>query len=123
LLVIELTVFDAPEAKLKRRPYSCRLHTEDATAEQLVSGVTLLGILCNRLANLANERYPGAIASFMEGDQVLKYGRGQVTGVEDAEGAPLASPRPVEPPQDEDEVIDAPAGRAAPGTVPGAHLD
>jgi hypothetical protein len=123
LLVVELIVFDPAEAKLKRRPYACRLHTEDATAEQLVSGVTLLGIVCNKLARLANEKYPGAIASYIEGDQVLKYGRGQVTGVEDAEGAPLAPPRPQEAVKDEDEVTDAPTGRTAPRAVPGPHLD
>jgi hypothetical protein len=86
VLVVELTVFDAPEAKLKRRPYSVRLHTEDATAEQLVSGITLLGILGDRLSKLTNEKYPGAIQSFLRGDEMLKYGRGEVTGVEDAEG-------------------------------------
>jgi hypothetical protein len=122
MLVVELTVFDPAEAKLKRQPYACRLHTEDATAEQLVSGVTLLGIVCNKLAHLANEKYPGAMASYMEGDQVLKYGRGQVTGVEDAEGAPLAPQRPPEALEDEDEVTGAPTGRTAPGAVPGPYL-
>jgi hypothetical protein len=87
VLVVELTVFDPPEAKLKRRPYSCRLHTEDATAEQLVAGISLLGILGERLSKLTKEKYPGAIESFLRGDTVLKYGRGQVIGVEDSEGA------------------------------------
>jgi hypothetical protein len=108
-------VYDPPEAKLKRRPYAVRLHTTDATAEQLVTGVTLLGILGNRLSNLTNERYPGALASFLRGDQVLKYGKGQVTDVEDAEGAPV---RPWE--QEEE---DAPAGRPTPGQVPRPDMD
>jgi hypothetical protein len=86
VLVVELTVFDQAEAKLKRRPYSCRLHTEDATAEQLVAGISLLGILGDRLSKLTKEKYPGAIESFLRGDTVLRYGRGEVTGVEDAEG-------------------------------------
>jgi hypothetical protein len=86
LLVVELTVFDPAEAKLKRKPYAVRLHTSDSTAEQLVTGITLLGILGDRLSKMTNERYPGAIQSFLRGDEVLKYGRGEVTGVEDAEG-------------------------------------
>jgi hypothetical protein len=89
LLVVQLTVFDLAEAKLKGRPYACRLHTEDATAEQLVSGITLLGILGDRLTKLTKEKYPGAIDSFLRGDTLLKYGRGQVTGIEDAEGVPV----------------------------------
>lgn len=86
MLVVELTVFDGPEAKLKRRPYSVRLHTEDATAEQLVAGISLLGILGDRLSKMTKERYPGAIESFLRGDEMLRYGKGQVTGVEDSEG-------------------------------------
>jgi hypothetical protein len=106
VLVVELTVFDQPEAKLKRRPYSVRLHTEDATAEQLVSGITLLGILADRITKLANEKYPGAIASFLRGDEMLRYGKGQVTAVEDAEGTQVPREVPLteqEEQKDEDE--------------------
>lgn len=113
MLVIELTVFDGPEAKLKRKPYSVRLHTEDATAEQLVAGISLLGILGDRLSKLIKEKYPGAIESFLRGDEMLRYGKGQVTAVEDAEGA--------EVPQEDDE--DAPRQRPTPGPVPRTDMD
>lgn len=114
MLVVELNVFDPPEAKLKRKPYSVRLHTEDSTAEQLVSGAILLGILADRLNKLTNERYPGAIESYLKGDTVLKYGKGQVTAVEDAEGVPVPSQVPApdpEEPKDEDAPTGRPAGR------------
>lgn len=113
MLVVELTVFDPAEAKLKRKPYSVRVHTSDATAEQLVTGTTLLGILADRMTKLANEKYPGAVQSFLKGDEVLKYGRGQVTSVEDAEGAQV--------PQEDDQ--DAPRQRPTPGQVPRPTVD
>lgn len=116
MLVVELMVFDPPEAKLKGRPYSVRLHTNDATAEQLVTGITLLGILADRLTKLTKERYPGAIESFLRGDEVLKYGKGQVTAVEDAEGAPVPS-------EDEQERADATVRRPTPGTLQGTDMD
>lgn len=86
MLVVELIVFDKPEAALKKKPYEVRLHTSDATAEQCVAGVTLLGIMTERVQKITRERYPGALESYVRGDAVLKYGTGQVTGVEDAEG-------------------------------------
>jgi hypothetical protein len=119
VLVVELTVFDPPEAKLKRRPYSVRLHTEDATAEQLVSGITLLGILGDRLTKLTKEKYPGAIDSFLRGDEVLKYGKGQVTGVEDSEGSQV----PREAPDDDKDGEDASTRRRPSGTLQGTDLD
>jgi hypothetical protein len=112
LLVVELTVFDQAEAKLKKRPYSCRLHTEDATAEQLVAGISLLGILGDRLSKLTKEKYPGAIESFLRGDPVLRYGKGQVTAVEDSEGAQVPREAPVEDKDPKDE--DAPTRRPTP---------
>lgn len=118
-MVIELTVFDPPEAKLKRRPYSVRLHTSDATAEQLVTGAILLGILSDKMNKLANEKYPGAIESYLKGDMVLKYGKGQVTGVEDSEGAPV----PAEAPEQDKDNQDASARRSASGQVQSAHMD
>jgi hypothetical protein len=119
VLVVELVVFDPPEAKLKRKPYSVRLHTNDATAEQLVSGMAMLGILADRLSKLAKERYPGAIESYLRGDEVLKYGKGQVTGVEDAEGAQV----PPEVTDEDKDVEDATARRPAPGAVPRPYMD
>lgn len=99
MLVVELVIFDSGEAALKRKPYEVRLHTNDATAEQCVSGVTLLGILTDRVQKITRERYPGALESYVRGDAVLKYGKGQVTGVEDAEGQQVPQP-------DEDEEPD-----------------
>jgi hypothetical protein len=112
VLVVVLTVFDPPEAKLKRRPYSCRLHTEDATAEQLVAGISLLGIVGERLSKLTKEKYPGAIESFLKGDTVLRYGKGQVTAVEDSEGTQVPREAPVEEEDPKDE--DAPTRRPTP---------
>ena len=108
MLVVELTIFDGPEAKLKRRPYSVRLHTEDATAEQLVAGISLLGILGDRLSKLTKEKYPGAIESFLRGDEVLKYGKGQVTAVEDAQGAQVPREVPVDNKKEDREEPDEP---------------
>jgi hypothetical protein len=115
MLVVEMTVFDPPEAKLKRKPYSVRVHTSDATAEQLVTGITLLGILADRMTKLANEKYPGAVQSFLRGDEVLKYGKGQVTSIEDAEGAVVA--------QEEREDEDATRERPTPRPVQGTSMD
>jgi hypothetical protein len=115
MFVVVLDVYDPPEAALKRKPYSVRVHTSDATAEQLVTGITLLGILADRMTRLANEKYPGAVQSFLRGDEVLKYGKGQITSIEDAEGAAV--------PQEEREDEDATRERPTPGQVPGTPVD
>lgn len=101
MFVLDLKVFDAPEAALRRRPYSVGVHTSDATAEQLVSAVQLLKATAMRIEKMCEERYPGALASYQRGDKVLKYGTGDVTGVEDSEGNRV-------PPRDDYEEDEAP---------------
>jgi hypothetical protein len=97
VLVVELVIFDKGEAALKKKPYEARLHTTDATAEQCVSGVALLGILTERVQKITRERFPGALESYVRGDPMLKYGTGQVTGVEDAQGQQVYPPDPNQP--------------------------
>jgi hypothetical protein len=86
LLVVELVIFDPPEAALKRKPYEVRLATKDASVEQCLSGVLLLGALTERVQKYTRDRYPGALEAYMRGDPLQHYGTGQVTGVEDDKG-------------------------------------